>query len=90
VELAVVAALASSYLDKPLPGRTLVLGEVGLTGDVRPVSQVRARLKEAARLGFEREAVCGEDKKKTAGLGLDVRVVGTVAEAWEALRRGGE
>ncbi|MFN2377943.1 MAG: DNA repair protein RadA [Candidatus Binatia bacterium] len=90
VDLAVVAALASSYLDKPLPGRTLVLGEVGLTGDVRPVSQVRARLKEAARLGFERAVVGGEDKSKTSGLGLDVRVVGNVAEAWDALRRGDE
>lgn len=89
VDLAVVAALASSYLDKALPRRTLVLGEVGLTGEVRPVSQVRARLKEAARLGFERAVVGAEDAtrmKEVKGLGLDVTVVETVSEAWNSLR----
>jgi len=85
VDLAVVAALASSYLDKALPRRTLVLGEVGLTGEVRPVSQLRARLKEAARLGFERAVVGGEDPDKTRGLGLEVKMVSTVAESWKAL-----
>ncbi len=86
VDLAVVAALASSYLDKALPRRLLVLGEVGLTGEVRPVSQLRARLREAARLGFERAVVGGEDPGKTQGLGLDVQTVTTVAQSWEALR----
>ena len=86
VDLAIVAALASSYVDKAIPRRTLVLGEVGLTGEVRPVSQVRARLKEAARLGFERAVVGGEDPGKTGGLGLEVRMVTSVAESWEALR----
>jgi DNA repair protein RadA/Sms len=85
VDLAIVAALATSYLDKAVPRRTLVLGEVGLTGEVRPVSQVRARLREAARLGFVR-AVVGEEKQdKTGGLGLEVQSVATVAQAWDAL-----
>lgn len=85
VDLAVVAALASSYLDKALPRRTLVLGEVGLTGEVRPVSQLRARLREAARLGFERAVVGGEEDGKSDGVGLKVRMVSSVTEAWEAL-----
>ena len=86
VDLAIVAALASSYLDKALPRRTLVLGEVGLTGEVRPVAQVRARLREAARLGFTRAIVGGEASDKTGGLGLEVKMVSSVAESWEALR----
>jgi DNA repair protein RadA/Sms len=53
-DLATVAALASSFRNAALPARTLVLGEVGLAGEVRAVSQPEIRLVEAARLGFER------------------------------------
>ena len=86
VDLAIIAALASSYLDKAIARRTLVLGEVGLTGEVRPVSQVRARLKEAARLGFVRAVVGGsEPSASIATPGLAIEVVSGVREAWEAL-----
>ncbi len=54
VDLGMVAAMASSFLDKPIDARTVVLGEVGLTGEVRAVSQMEVRIKEAARLGFNR------------------------------------
>ncbi len=53
VDLAVVLALASSRLDKALPLQTVVFGEVGLTGEVRPVSLAEMRLKEAVKLGFQ-------------------------------------
>jgi DNA repair protein RadA/Sms len=86
VDLAVLASLASSYLDKAIPRRTLVLGEVGLTGEVRPVSQLRARLREAARLGFTRAVVGAEDAAKHSDTGLEVRTVASVTEAWDALR----
>jgi DNA repair protein RadA/Sms len=86
VDLAIVAALASSYLDKAIPRGTLVLGEVGLTGEVRPVPQLRARLREAARLGFTRAVVGAEDSAKLADAGLEVLTVASVREAWEALR----
>ena len=52
VDLGVVAAMASSFLDRPVDPRTVILGEVGLTGEVRAVSQMDVRIKEAARLGF--------------------------------------
>jgi DNA repair protein RadA/Sms len=86
VDLAIVAALASSYLDKAIPRGTLVLGEVGLTGEVRPVPQLRARLREAARLGFTRAIVGAEDSAKLADAGLEVHTVASVREAWDALR----
>ncbi|MRR16970.1 MAG: DNA repair protein RadA, partial [Deltaproteobacteria bacterium] len=54
VDLGIVAAMASSFLDRPVDARTIVLGEVGLAGEVRAVSQVETRVKEAARLGFNR------------------------------------
>lgn len=51
-DLAVAIALASAYADLPLPATTVVLGEVGLAGDLRPVAGIDRRLSEAARLGF--------------------------------------
>ena len=54
VDLGVVAAMASSFLDKPIEARTVVLGEVGLAGEVRAISQMDVRVREAARLGFNR------------------------------------
>jgi len=56
-DLAVVAALASSALGRLLAPKTLFLGEVGLTGEVRPVAQLPLRLQEGARLGFEQAVV---------------------------------
>jgi DNA repair protein RadA/Sms len=53
-DLAAAAALASSALDAALPQNCVVFGEVSLSGDVRPVSRMEARLKEAAKLGFSR------------------------------------
>ena len=51
-DLATVLALASSYKDKPLPDDLVAIGEVGLTGELRPVSHISARLAEIKRLGF--------------------------------------
>jgi DNA repair protein RadA/Sms len=51
-DLAVAIALASAYVDVPLPATTVAIGEVGLAGDLRPVSGMDRRLAEAARLGF--------------------------------------
>ena len=54
VDLGIVAALASSHLNRPVPQRTVLFGEVGLAGEVRAVSRPELRIKEAARLGFDR------------------------------------
>jgi DNA repair protein RadA/Sms len=54
VDLGVLAAIASSFLDKPVPADTLVLGEVGLTGEVRAIGNIEARLSEACKMGFHR------------------------------------
>jgi DNA repair protein RadA/Sms len=51
-DLAVAAALVSAMTGEPVPADTVVFGEIGLSGEVRPVGQAEARLKEAAKLGF--------------------------------------
>jgi DNA repair protein RadA/Sms len=53
-DLAVAAALASSVFDKPLPANAVFIGEVGLGGEVRAVSQIERRVGEAANMGLER------------------------------------
>ncbi len=54
VDLPLVAAVASSFYDRHLPSDTVVIGEVGLAGEVRAVNQIHARVREAASLGFQR------------------------------------
>jgi DNA repair protein RadA/Sms len=51
-DLAVAAALLSALSQEPVPDKTVVFGEIGLSGEVRPVGQAEARLREAAKLGF--------------------------------------
>ena len=51
-DLAVTAALASSVFDRPVPADAVFIGEVGLGGEIRPVSQVERRLAEAAKMGM--------------------------------------
>jgi DNA repair protein RadA/Sms len=53
-DLAIAAALASSVYDRPLPQDALFIGEVGLGGEVRPVSQIERRLAEGAKMGIRR------------------------------------
>jgi len=85
-DLATVAALASSFRDKVIEARTLVLGEVGLAGEVRAVAQAEARLSEAARLGFRRAVIpAGNARHVEAPAGMEVLGVETVEEALQSL-----
>jgi DNA repair protein RadA/Sms len=85
-DLACAAALASSFRDRAIPARTVVLGEVGLAGEVRAVAQVDARLAEAARLGFGRAVLPAANARHAdAPSGLELTAVETVAEALDAL-----
>ena len=56
-DLALALAIASSHGDSPFPWRTVAFGEIGLKGEIRPVSRARARLTEAKKLGFGRALV---------------------------------
>ena len=75
-DLAVAAALVSSLTDRPVPARLVIFGEIGLSGEIRPVSRTDLRLKEAAKLGFAqaylpaRRAESRPGNKKAARLDL--------------------
>lgn len=53
-DLAAVVALASSYLDRPVPSGLVAIGEVGLTGELRAVNRMEQRIAEVCRLGFQK------------------------------------
>ncbi|MGH8932341.1 MAG: DNA repair protein RadA [Egibacteraceae bacterium] len=69
-DLAVCLAIASSRTEQPVPRDLVVLGEVGLAGELRPVAQVERRLSEAARLGFRQALVPAAYDGPAAGLEL--------------------
>ena len=52
IDLGIILALISSYKEKPIDERTICLGEVGLSGEVRAVNMVEQRVQEARKLGF--------------------------------------
>ena len=73
LDLAIVMALISSYKDRPVDPRTLIFGEVGLSGEVRAVSQAEQRVTEAAKLGFTScilPRVCMDKMKPVKGIKL--------------------
>jgi DNA repair protein RadA/Sms len=82
-DLAAVAAIASSLRDRPVADDVVLLGEVGLVGEVRAVAHPRERLREAGRHGFRRVIAphaCADDPPA----GVQVVGVRTVAEALDA------
>ncbi len=86
VDLGVLAAIASSFLDKPVANHTLVVGEVGLAGEVRAVGNIETRLVEARKMGFTRCLVpAGNLKRFSAPPELRVVGVGNVERALEEL-----
>ena len=90
VDLGVALAVASSFRGVPLEEELVVFGEVGLSGEVRPVPQTERRLQEAARLGLSKAIVAldmNDESPKVSG--ATVRPVETLAQAIEvALPRG--
>ena len=86
-DLAVIAAVASSALDRALPDDAVFVGEVGLSGEARSVGQVERRLAEARRLGFASAFVPSRAVPKTTPDGLRVVAVEDVNRMMERLFR---
>jgi len=84
-DLGVVVAAASSYMDRPVRGDVVVVGEVGLTGEVRAVTGLMARLSEAAQLGFSEAVVPQSNLIDGPRLPLQAHGVATVQAALDAL-----
>jgi DNA repair protein RadA/Sms len=84
-DLGIVVAAASSYMDRVVPPDVLVVGEVGLTGEVRAVAGLELRLREAAALGFRRAIVPCSNVLEPSKVSLKIRGVATVGDALAAL-----
>ena len=86
VDMAIVSAIASSFLDKPISDGTVVIGEVGLTGEVRAIGQVDTRIAEAKKMGFKRCLVPASNLKRIPDInGIKVSGVRNVSEAVDML-----
>ena len=85
-DLALCMAVASSYTDRPIPGDWAVMGEVGLAGEVRAISQLERRVVECQRLGFT-HILCPRDSARhiKAPEGVSLHGVDTVAQAMAVL-----
>jgi len=91
LDLPLALALASSLRDRPIGPGTVAIGEVGLLGELRAVSGLDRRLREAARLGFVRAVVprAGRGAPTPDVPGLEIVAVGSLREAIEAALAGG-
>ncbi|HEX3722878.1 MAG TPA: magnesium chelatase domain-containing protein, partial [Nitrolancea sp.] len=84
IDLAVVVAMASSFRERPVDHESVIIGEVGLSGELRSVNQLERRLNEAMRLGFRR-AIVPAAPRVVAASPLDIQILraSTVSEAIE-------
>lgn len=84
-DLAVLLAIVSSFRDRILPQDLIVFGEVGLSGEIRPVPSGHERLREAAKHGFKRAIVPSANAPREKNLGIEVVAVKNLQEALNAL-----
>jgi DNA repair protein RadA/Sms len=84
-DLAVVLAVLSSFRDRPLSSDLAAFGEVGLSGEIRPVPSGQERLREAAKHGFRRIIVPRANAPKKAVAGVEIIPVARIAEAIDAV-----
>ena len=85
-DLAVLLAIVSSLRNKPLPGKLVVFGEVGLAGEIRPAPRGQERMKEAAKLGFTHAIVPRANAPRAAIKGIEVIALDRVEQAIEQMR----
>ena len=85
VDLPILAAIVSSLRDKPVSRDTVIFGEVGLAGEIRPVQSGEERLREAAKHGFKRAIIPQANAPKGAVKDLEVISVVRLSDALEYL-----
>ncbi len=83
IDLGVLMAISSSHRDMPIDRQTVMIGEVGLGGEIRPVTHVDRRIREAAKLGFRR-AIFPEYNRKGLNIDEDIELVG-VKDVYDSL-----
>ena len=85
-DLAISMAVYSSFKNIALDSKSLVFGEVGLAGEIRPVQRGQERLREAAKLGFHRAIIPAANKPKQRIEGMEIVAVERIDEALDHLR----
>jgi DNA repair protein RadA/Sms len=85
-DLAVSLAIVSSLSDRPIAAKVVVFGEIGLAGEVRPAPRGQDRLREAAKLGFEKAVVPKSNLPKGTIAGLEIFAVERIDAAVQLLR----
>ncbi len=83
-DLGVVASVCSSVRDRPLPPRTAIVGEVGLSGEIRPVRRLAERIREAEKMGMER-IVAPRAPRSVENGAIEVVVAERIGEAIESI-----
>ncbi len=87
MDLALVLAVISSYKDVPIPEKTVVFGEVGLSGEVRAVSMAPQRVQEAKKLGFTRALIPGSSMEQVKNIkGIELLGVSAVRDALRVIK----
>lgn len=84
-DLAIAASLISSFKNQPLRPDILILGEIGLSGEIRGLNTIEIRLTEAAKLGFKKCILPKSKKKLISSSHLEISYVGSLQEAVEEL-----
>lgn len=87
VDLGIATAIVSSYRNLPIDPKTLVLGEVGLTGEVRGISGLESRINEAAKMGYEKVLIPHVNLSGTVSKQVEIIGVKSIGEALEILFR---
>ena len=85
IDLAVLAAVLSSNMDIALDAGTCLCGEVGLAGEIRPVTRIEQRITEAQKLGFKRIMIPAEQKVDTKRFTIEIAPVKKVTDAFRML-----
>lgn len=88
IDLGIASAVVSSFQNKPINKDTVVIGEMGLTGEVRSVSHLEKRLSEAYKLGFTKAVIPYSNYKLREKYSIEMEKVRTVGEALEIILEG--
>ncbi|GIX43328.1 MAG: DNA repair protein RadA [Leptospiraceae bacterium] len=86
LDLAICTAILSSYLEKPVNKHYAFIGEIGLTGEIRPTPRINARIKELLNLGFQKIYIPLSQKKEIDSLGIDIIEIGHIKELIEVFK----
>ncbi len=85
IDLAVVCAVLSSDIDRPIPNGTCFVGEIGLSGEIRPTSRIEQRISEAQKLGFKRIFIPNQKKHHPNNMDIEVIEVDKVENVFSKI-----